>query len=208
MYSLVLVIVLGLMPIATMAKSIVVLGDSISAGYGIDVSEGWVNLLQQKFKQAPSDYVIHNESISGDTSAGGLARIDSILSRHQPMMVLIELGANDGLRGLSPQEMKRNLSDIIRRAENASAKTMLLGMKIPPNYGKRYIEMFYAIYPQLSAELNVPLVPFILEDVALHPEMMQADGLHPNALGQPLIAEKVWEALWPMLNHQSSTRSR
>lgn len=208
MYSLVLAIVLGLMPIATMAKSIVVLGDSISAGYGIDVSEGWVNLLQQKFKQAPSDYVIHNESISGDTSAGGLARIDSILSRHQPMMVLIELGANDGLRGLSPQEMKRNLSDIIRRAENAGAKTMLLGMKIPPNYGKRYIEMFYAIYPQVAAELSVPLVPFILEDVALHPEMMQADGLHPNALGQPLIAEKVWEALWPMLNHQSSTRSR
>ena len=208
MYSLVLAIVLGLMPIATMAKSIVVLGDSISAGYGIDVSEGWVNLLQQKFKQAPSDYVIHNESISGDTSAGGLARIDSILSRHKPMMVLIELGANDGLRGLSPQEMKRNLSDIIRRSEKAGAKTMLLGMKIPPNYGKRYIEMFYAIYPQLAAELNVPLVPFILEDVALHPEMMQADGLHPNALGQPLIAQKVWEALWPMLNHQSSTRSR
>jgi len=208
MYSLVLAIVLGLMPIATMAKSIVVLGDSISAGYGIDVSEGWVNLLQQKFKQAPSDYVIHNESISGDTSAGGLARIDSILSRHQPMMVLIELGANDGLRGLSPQEMKRNLSDIIQRSENAGAKTMLLGMKIPPNYGKRYIEMFYAIYPQVAAELSVPLVPFILEDVALHPEMMQADGLHPNALGQPLIAQKVWEALWPMLNHQSSTRSR
>jgi len=208
MYSLVLAIILGLMPIATMAKSIVVLGDSISAGYGIDISEGWVNLLQQKFKQAPSDYVIHNESISGDTSAGGLARIDSILSRHQPMMVLIELGANDGLRGLSPQEMKRNLSDIIRLAENAGAETMLLGMKIPPNYGKRYIEMFYAIYPQLAAELNVPLVPFILEDVALHPEMMQADGLHPNALGQPLIAQKVWEALWPILNHQSSTRSR
>lgn len=208
MYSLVLAIVLGLMPIATMAKPIVVLGDSISAGYGIDVSVGWVNLLQQKFKQAPSDYVIHNESISGDTSVGGLARIDSILSRHQPMMVLIELGANDGLRGLSPQEMKRNLSDIIRRSESAGAKTMLLGMKIPPNYGKRYIEMFYTIYPQLSAELNVPLVPFILEDVALHPEMMQADGLHPNALGQPLIAQKVWEALWPMLNHQSSTGLR
>jgi acyl-CoA thioesterase I len=196
MYSLVLAIVLALM------------GDSISAGYGIDVSESWVTLLQQKFKQAPSDYVIHNESISGDTSAGGLARIDSILSRYRPMMVLIELGANDGLRGLSPQAMKRNLSDIIRLSEKAGAKTMLLGMKIPPNYGKRYIEMFYDIYPQLAAELNVPLVPFILEGVALHPEMMQADGLHPNALGQPLIAQRIWEALWPLLKHEPSTRSR
>ena len=200
MVSLVLAVVLSLMPIATMAKSIVVLGDSISAGYGIDVNMGWVSLLQQKFKQASSDYVMRNESISGDTSAGGLARIDQVLSRHQPAVVLIELGANDGLRGLSPQEMKRNLTEIVKRCEKTGAKAMLLGMKIPPNYGKRYIEMFYNIYPQLSTELKVALVPFILEDVALHPEMMQADGLHPNALGQPLIAQKVWSHLQPLLN--------
>lgn len=201
MGSLVLAVVLGLMPIATMARSVMVLGDSISAGYGIDVTSGWVNLLQQKFEQASSDVVLRNESISGDTTAGGLARLDPLLSRHHPSMVLIELGANDGLRGLSPLAMKSNLTEIIQRCEKVGAKPLLLGMKIPPNYGKRYIDMFYSIYPQLSTELKVPLVPFILEDVALNPGMMQADGLHPNALGQPLIAEKVWSYLWPLLNH-------
>ncbi|OAI17630.1 arylesterase [Methylomonas lenta] len=199
MYSLVLALILGLMPVAAMAKSIVVLGDSISAGYGIDVAQGWVNLLQKKFNQQHSDYVISNESISGDTSAGGLARINQLLARHKPVIVMIELGANDGLRGLSPQEMKSNLSEIIQRCRKAGAKVMLLGMKIPPNYGKRYIAMFYNIYPQLSAELDVPLVPFILENVALNPAMMQADGLHPNALGQPLITEKVWPYLQSLL---------
>jgi acyl-CoA thioesterase-1 len=199
MYSLVLAVILGLLPMAAMAKSIVVLGDSISAGYGIDVNAGWVNLLQQKFKALPSDVVIHNESISGDTTAGGLARLDPLLSRHKPAWVLVELGANDGLRGLSPQEMKSNLTEIVKRSQKAGAKVMLLGMKIPPNYGKRYIDLFYNIYPQLADELNLPLIPFILEDVALKPEMMQADGLHPNALGQPLIAEKVWGYVMPLL---------
>ena len=199
MYSLVLAVILGLLPMAAMAKSIVVLGDSISAGYGIDVNAGWVNLLQQKFKALPSDVVIHNESISGDTTAGGLARLDPLLARHKPAWVLVELGANDGLRGLSPQEMKSNLTEIVKRSQKAGAKVMLLGMKIPPNYGKRYIDLFYNIYPQLATELNLPLVPFILEDVALKPELMQADGLHPNALGQPLIAEKVWGYLRPLL---------
>lgn len=199
MVSLVLAVILSLMPMVTMAKSVVVLGDSISAGYGIDVNKGWVNLLQQKFKQASMGFELRNESISGDTSAGGLARIDQILSRHQPALVLVELGANDGLRGLSPQDMKRNLTEIVKRCDNNGAKVLLLGMKIPPNYGKRYIEMFYNIYPQLSNELKIPLVPFILEDIALHPEMMQADGLHPNELGQSLIAEKVWSHLQPLL---------
>lgn len=199
MYSLVLALILGCMPVAAIAKSIVVLGDSISAGYGIDVQQGWVNLLQQKFNREHSDYVISNESISGDTSAGGLARINQVLARHKPSIVLIELGANDGLRGLLPQEMKHNLSEIIRRSQKAGAQVMLLGMKIPPNYGKRYIDMFYNIYPQLSAELKIPLVPFILEEIALKPDLMQGDGLHPNALGQPLIAEKVWSYLQPLL---------
>lgn len=199
MYSLVLAIMLGLMPVAAMAKSIVVLGDSISAGYGVDVDSAWVNLLQQKFKQQHDHYIINNESISGDTTAGGLARIDQLLIKHKPSLVLLELGANDGLRGLSPQAMKNNLAEIIRRCQQADAKVLLLGMKIPPNYGQRYIDMFYNIYPQLSDELNVPLVPFLLEKVALNPDMMQADGLHPNALGQPLIAEKIWSHLQPLL---------
>ncbi|MGY6277039.1 arylesterase [Methylomonas sp. MgM2] len=199
MYRFVLAFILGLMPLAAMAKSIVVLGDSISAGYGIDVKAGWVNLLQQKFNQRQPGYVISNESISGDTSAGGLARIDQILAKHKPAIVLLELGANDGLRGLSPQQMKSNLTEIIKRCRQAHAKVLLLGMKLPPNYGKRFVDMFYKVYPQLSDELNVPLVPFILEDVALKPESMQADGLHPNTLGQPQIVETIWPYLLPLL---------
>ncbi len=199
MYSLVLALILGLTPMAAMAASIVVIGDSISAGYGIDAGQGWVNLLQKKFNPPQGGYVISNESISGDTSAGGLARIDRILARHKPAIVILELGANDGLRGLTPQAMKSNLTEMIQRSRQTGAKVLLLGMKIPPNYGKRYIEMFYNVYPQLSAELNVPLVPFILEDVALKPELMQADGLHPNEQGQTTIAEKVWPYLQPLL---------
>lgn len=199
MYSLVLALILGLIPLAATAESIVVLGDSLSAGYGIDVKQGWVNLLQQKFNQQHIDYVISNESISGDTSAGGLARIDQALARHKPAIVILELGANDGLRGLTPQVMKSNLTEMIQRSRKGGAKVLLLGMKIPPNYGKRYIEMFYNVYPQLAAELDVPLVPFLLEDVALNAELMQADGLHPNELGQPPIVEKVWPYLQPLL---------
>jgi len=199
MYSLILTVILGLMPVVSMAESIVVFGDSISAGYGIDVELGWVNLLRQKFNHQQIDYVINNESISGDTSAGGLARIDQALAKHQPTIVLLELGANDGLRGLSPQQMKSNLTEIIKRCRQINANVLLLGMKMPPNYGKRFVDMFYNVYPQLSEELNVPLVPFILENVALNPELMQLDGLHPNELGQPVIAEAIWPYLQPML---------
>lgn len=196
---MVLAVVLGLLPLTAAAKSIVVLGDSISAGYGIQVQQGWVALLQRKLNEQAKPYVISNASISGDTSAGGLARLQPILDQHKPDILLLELGANDGLRGLSSQEMKRNLAEIVRRSQAAGAKVMLLGMKIPPNYGKRYIEMFYSIYPQLAEELKIPLVPFILEDVALKPEWMQADGLHPNALGQPAIVETIWPHLQPLL---------
>ncbi|MCQ8116182.1 arylesterase [Methylomonas rosea] len=199
MYSVVLAVILGLLPSSVMAKSIVVLGDSISAGYGIEVQLGWVALLQNKLTDLHGSYVISNESISGDTSAGGLARLEQILTRHKPDILLVELGANDGLRGLSPPEMKNNLTEIVRRSQKIGAKVMLLGMKIPPNYGKRYVEMFYEVFPQLSTELKIPYVPFILEEVALNPEMMQADGLHPNELAQPVIAEKIWGYLQPLL---------
>lgn len=181
------------------AKSIVVLGDSISAGYGIEVTEGWVALLQKKLNEKHSDYIISNESISGDTTAGGLARIDNALKLHKPAIVIIELGANDGLRGLSPGLIKSNLAEMVRRAQKADAKVLLLSMKIPPNYGKRYTDMFYSVYSQLSTELGVPYVPFILEDVALVKELMQQKGLHPNAEAQPIIADKVWPHLLPLL---------
>ncbi len=182
-----------------MAKSIVVLGDSISAAYGLDAKKGWVSLLQQKLKRENKPYVIFNESISGDTSAGGLARIDKLLAQHKPALVLLELGANDGLRGLSPKQMKTNLAEIIKRSQQTGAKVLLLSMRIPPNYGKRYVNMFYQVYPQLAQELNIPFVPFILEEVALVNNMMQKDGLHPNSKAQPIIADKIWQYLSPIL---------
>jgi acyl-CoA thioesterase-1 len=183
-----------------MAQStLLVLGDSISAGYGMSAEQGWVALLQKKLQAEGLNYQVVNASISGDTSAGGLARIDKALAEAKPQWVLLELGANDGLRGLSPKEMKNNLTEIVHRSQQAGAKVALLAMKLPPNYGKRYIEMFYNVYPQLAAELKIELVPFILEDVALNKEFMQADGLHPNAQGQPLIMERVWRYLQPKL---------
>ena len=192
-------VMVSLMSMTAMAKSIVVLGDSISAGYGIEVSQGWVTLVQQKLNEQGGHYIIHNASISGDTTAGGLARIDQALALHKPNIVIIELGANDGLRGLAPAMIKNNLAEIARRAQQAGAKVLLLGMRIPPSYGKRYTDLFYTIYPQLATELGVPYVPFIMENVALNKDMMQADGLHPNAEGQPFIADKVWPQLLPLL---------
>ena len=199
MLKFVFAVVISLVSLSATAKSIVVLGDSISAAYGIDVGQGWVALVQAKLQEKHKDYTVSNESISGDTSAGGLARIDAALSRHKPSVVIIELGANDGLRGLSPAVLKSNLAEIAHRAEKSGAKVLLLSMRIPPNYGKRYTEMFYNIYPDLSKELNVPYVPFILEDVALVKQMMQEDGLHPNEKAQTMIVEKIWPHLVKLL---------
>lgn len=199
MFKFVLIVLMTILPPAAGAKSIVVFGDSISAAYGMEIQQGWVALLQKKLADRHSPYAIHNQSISGETSAEGLARLDGVLQRDKPDLLLLELGANDGLRGLSPQAMKSNLTEIVKRSQRAGARVLLLAMKIPPNYGKRYIALFYDIYPELAAELHIPWVPFILEDVVLKPEMMQPDGLHPNALGQPAIAERVWTYLQPLL---------
>jgi acyl-CoA thioesterase-1 len=201
MRRLLFAVIVSLISMSVIAKPpiIIVLGDSISAGYGIKVDEGWVALLQKKLLEAKINYNISNASISGDTSAGGLARIDPLLTAHKPAIVLLQLGANDGLRGLSPVQMKSNLAEIVHRAQKAGAKVILLGMKIPPNYGKRYIDMFYNVYPQLAKELNIPFVPFLLEDVALNKDLMQADGLHPNAKAQPILANKIEPYLFPLL---------
>ncbi len=199
MFRILFVLLITLFSTTIVAKSIVVMGDSISAGYGLKAEKGWVTLLQLKLQQENQPYTIFNESISGDTTAGGLARIDKALSRYKPEFILLELGANDGLRGLSPKKMKSNLAEIISRSHKAGAKVLLLSMRIPPNYGKRYVDMFYNVYPQLAEELDIPFVPFILEDIALAKELMQKDGLHPNAKAQPLIADKIWQHLHPIL---------
>jgi acyl-CoA thioesterase I len=191
--------VISLVSVSATGKSIVVLGDSISAAYGIEVGQGWVALVQYKLQKEHGDYTIKNESISGDTSAGGLARVDGVLSRHKPNVVIIELGANDGLRGLSPTVLKNNLAEIARRAQKSGARILLLSMRIPPNYGKRYTEMFYNVYPQLSKEMSIPYVPFILEDIALAKQLMQQDGLHPNEKAQAMITDKVWPHLVKLL---------
>ncbi len=189
-----------LLSVTVQAKSIVVLGDSISAGYGMDVSQGWVSLLQLRLQKTDPTIKLYNESISGETTAGGLARIKSILKQRQPDIVIIELGANDGLRGLSPIMMKQNLGQMIELSQNAGAKVLLLSMRIPPNYGKRYTRMFYKTYVQLGEQYGIPVVPFLLEDIALAKELMQQDGLHPNQKAQAVIAEKVWQYLSRLLN--------
>lgn len=195
-----MVIVLCL-PGVVIAKphTILVLGDSISAGYGLDIEQGWVALLQKKLVETKRHYSIINASISGETTAGGLARVNALLSTHQPSIVLLQLGANDGLRGLSPVQMKNNLTEIVHLSQNSGAKVILLAMKIPPNYGKRYVEQFYSAYPQLAQELSIQLVPFILEDVALNKDLMQVDGLHPNAKAQSILADKIEPYLFPLL---------
>lgn len=200
MFRLLFFMIISLLSLQTMAEPvIVVLGDSISAGYGMPIEQGWVSLLQKKLLTYHSRYTIYNASISGETSAGGLARIDDLLNSQKPNIVLLQLGANDGLRGLSPIELKSNLEEIIRRAQNIGASVLLLSMKIPPNYGKRYVDMFYNVYPQLAKQLNITLVPFLLEDVALHKDLMQADDLHPNAKAQAILADKIEPYLLPLL---------
>ena len=195
-----MVIVLCL-PGVVIAKphTILVLGDSISAGYGLEIEQGWVALLQKKLVETKRHYSIINASISGETTAGGLARVNALLSTYQPSIVLLQLGANDGLRGLSPVQMKNNLTEIVHLSQNSGAKVILLAMKIPPNYGKRYVEQFYSAYPQLAQELSIQLVPFILEDVALNKDLMQVDGLHPNAKAQSILADKIEPYLSPLL---------
>ena len=193
------------MSIASLSQAdpvVMVLGDSISAAYGIQIQQGWVKLLENKITLEYPQAKIFNESISGDTTAGGLDRLPAALNRNHPNWVLLELGANDGLRDLAPEVMKQNLISIIQTAQKTGSKVILLGVRIPPNYGKRYTEMFYSVYPQLATEFKLPFLPFIMEDVALNRDLMQADGLHPNAAAQPLIAEKIWQTLEPMIRHK------
>jgi len=163
------------------------------------IEKGWVNVLQQTLNSQNTDVTLINQSISGDTTAGGLARINKALKQYKPSIVLIELGANDGLRGFPPILIKKNLRELVRRCEDAGAQVLLLSMRIPSNYGKRYTDLFYNNYPELAEEMDIPFVPFILEDIALVQGLMQSDGLHPSAEAQPIIADKVLPYLQPML---------
>ncbi len=179
---------------------ILVFGDSISAGYGLaDVEQGWVGLLRAKLKSEGYGDAVINASVSGETTAGGLARLPRALSIHHPGIVILELGGNDGLRALPIAQLRANLDAMVGQALNAGARVLLLGMRIPPNYGPAYTEQFSLAFADVADDRKVPLVPFLLSEVALSSELMQADGIHPNELGQPKLLETVWPRLVPLL---------
>ena len=181
---------------------ILVFGDSISAGYGLaHVEQGWVALLQTRLKDQGYGYQVVNASVSGETTAGGLARPPRALAVHRPKIVILELGGNDGLRALPIAQMRANLAQMVDLAAAAGAKVLLLGMRMPPNYGPDYTEQFHACYIDLARDKKLPAVPFFLNDVALLPNLMQADGIHPNELGQPKLLATVWPVLQPLLRH-------
>ncbi|MGQ7263233.1 arylesterase [Vreelandella sp. V005] len=185
--------------------TLLVMGDSLSAAYGIERDEGWVNLMAERLE---GDAQIINASISGETTSGGLQRFSDILGQQQPDIVLLELGGNDGLRGLSPQQMQTNLATMIEQSQEAGAQVLLLGIDIPPNYGQAYRDAFTGVFHSLAEEYDVPLVPFLLEDIALNDALMQSDGIHPTADAQPIILDNVWPTLEPLLErtHQAAAQ--
>jgi len=181
------------------APVILIFGDSLSAGYGIRVEQGWVSLLAQKIDHEGYGLRVVNASVSGETSSGGLARLPRALSVQQPGLVVLELGANDGLRGLPIAATRDNLDRMITLLQQQRIAVLLLGLRLPPNYGERYTSGFMNMYRELATSHHIPLVPFLLENVALKSELMQADGLHPNEQGQPLLLDNVWPTLVPLL---------
>ena len=180
-------------------QTILVLGDSISAGFGIDKQQGWVALLEKSLILEHPQYALINASISGETTSGGVNRLKSILDKHQPSLVILELGGNDGLRGTPVKLMTQNLTTMIKLSQEAGAKVLLLGMRIPPNYGQRYSELFAKQYQQLATDFNIALVPFLLNGIAGETGMMQADGIHPTQNAQPIMMKSVWLAIKPLM---------
>jgi acyl-CoA thioesterase I len=181
-------------------KSILVVGDSLSAAYGIARERGWVALLEARLKREGLDYSVVNASISGDTSGGGRARLKPLLERHKPAVVVLELGANDGLRGLPIRQMKDNLSQAITASQASGARVLLVAVKMPPNYGEDYTKSFDAAFRDLAKAHRTALVPFLMEDFAGKPEYFQQDRLHPAENAQPLMLEQVWRGLKPLLD--------
>jgi acyl-CoA thioesterase-1 len=188
--------------------TILVLGDSLSAALGIRPEQGWVALLAQRLQAQGYGYQIVNASVSGETTSGGLERLPRALQLHQPGTVILELGANDGLRGLPVSETRENLARMVRLSQAAGARVLLVGMRIPPNYGPRYTEAFARMFPELANQYHLPLVPFLLENVALDPTRMQQDGMHPNARGEPPVLDTLWPYLKPLLKTNPQSRGR
>jgi acyl-CoA thioesterase-1 len=181
------------------AGTLLVLGDSISAAFGLDTRQGWVSLLEQRLAAEGFDYQVVNASVSGDTSAGGLARLPTLLAEHRPDLLIVELGGNDGLRGQPPAQLQQNLAAIIQSARESGARVLLLGMQLPPNYGARYNALFSQVYADVAGAAQVPLLGFFLDGVGGVPALMQGDGIHPNAAAQPRLLDNLWPQLKPLL---------
>jgi acyl-CoA thioesterase-1 len=184
--------------------TVLVFGDSLSAGYGIDVDQSWTALLQTRLDAQGYEHRVINASISGETTEGGKTRISSALDNFSPDLLILELGGNDGLRGFPPQVMKENLRAIIETARGQGTAVVLLGIRIPPNYGPRYTQAFEGVYRDLAAELDVPWIEFFMDGVALNEELMQDDGIHPNAEAQPILLENAWPIIREALTHAVS----
>jgi len=181
------------------AATLLVLGDSISAGYGVPPAKIWVKLLEQRLAAKGYSYQVVNAAVSGDTTAGGVSRLPAMLRQHRPEVVVIELGGNDGLRGLRLKNTRENLQAMVRMAQKSGAKVLLLGINLPPSQGVKYVNDFHAMYPSVSKATGAAFLPGFLEKVGTDPDMMQADGIHPNSLGQPVLVDTMWPALEPLL---------
>ena len=194
---------MGLIPLGAIASDspvLLILGDSLSAGFGMDRNESWVHLLKIRLQESGHTYQILNSSISGDTTQGGLARLPRLMDRYHPVIVVIELGANDGLRGINPDVTRENMTGMIQLSQKGGALVLLAGIKLPPNYGTAYLQQFESMYADLAREFDTLLVPFFMDGVVFKPELLQPDGIHPNEKGQPVLLENVWKVLAPELD--------
>ncbi|MEX2468816.1 MAG: arylesterase [Pseudohongiellaceae bacterium] len=200
-------IVLLLLPVTLLAsesdsRRLLVFGDSLSAAYGIDEASGWVILLEEKLVEADYAWKVINASVSGETTTGGVARLPAMLETYRPDIILLELGGNDGLRGLPLPTIRANLEQMITMAQTAGARVILAGIQIPPNYGPRYTIPFFQQYQEIAEQENVPLIPFLIDGIPQQPQLMQDDGIHPTAEAQPMIVHNVWPVLESLLNDQ------
>lgn len=186
---------------------IIAFGDSLTAGLGVAPGESYPDFLQNRLDEAGFDYDVVNEGMSGDTTAAGLQRVDIVAARN-PEWVILAFGGNDGLRGLSVSRMKENLAKMIERLQARNINVLLAGMKLPPNYGRKYTEPFERVFPELARQYDVPLIPFLLEGVGGHAELMQNDGAHPTAEGNRIVAENVWEVLKPLLEARDQSSAK
>jgi acyl-CoA thioesterase-1 len=202
--NLPLVYLLALLILSATVRSadppvILVMGDSLSSAHGLTASQGWVSLLEERLEAHGHVYRVVNASITGDTTRGGLARLPKALDRHKPSLIIIELGGNDGLRGIQPRQMQKNITEMVELSRRHGSQVLLVGVRLPANYGEAFTQRFEAVYRKVAENTGVALLPFLLKDVAEHPSLFQSDGIHPSSEAQEIILDNVWTALVPLL---------